>query len=315
MKKRLLCGREFTKDELWDVKETVEMFPGLSRTEIAKTICENLNWVTPRGTYKVSSASQLLEKMENKGYFKLPEKKLVTSTRKLKPVMITSRTDPEEEITGSISDLWPIRVEMAIKKDEKDLWNEYVERYHTLGFKRTFGARQRYFIVSRAGDKKKYLGCLNFSSAAWSLAPREEYIGWSDDDKVQRLNGIINNSRFLVFPWVKVRNLGSKSLSIIARQIRDDWQKRFHYKPVLMETFVDEHDHQGTSYRAANWKMLGITKGRGRMSKRTDHLMSTPKYIFVYPLIEDFRDYLLGKHPEWEVGNYSRRNGDELPEW
>lgn len=310
METRLLCGREFTKDELWEVKETVEMFPGLSRTEIAKTICEHLNWVTPRGTYKVSSASQLLEKMEDSGYFTLPKKRKVSIKRKLKPIRITSRTKPPQEITGNVRDIEPIRVEMVLNKEEKDLWNEYVERYHALGFKRTFGARQRYFIVSRAQEKKTYLGCLNFSSAAWSLGPREKWIGWSDTDKVKRLNGIINNSRFLIFPWVKVRNLGSKSLSIIARQIQDDWQKRFHYKPVLMETFVDEQGYQGTSYKAANWRFLGITTGRGRLSKRTDHLMSTPKLIFVYPLVEDFREYLLGNRPDWEVGNYNQKNAE-----
>lgn len=288
----LINGRVFTAQELQEIEETVRLFPRLSRKELAKTICEHLWWVTPNGQYKTASCLQLLEKLEARGAFVLPEKK-DTSRFRGEKIILGAETEARSEIAGSVGDFAPIELEPVRSKEGIRLWNEYVERYHVLGYKRPFGAHQRYFIVTR-GKEKQRLGCMLFAASAWALAARDEWIGWTEADRSQRLHLIVNNTRFLIFPWVHIRNLASKALSLAARRIRLDWQARYGYRPVLLETFVDEKLYQGTCYQAANWVSLGQTAGRGRMDRYHQH-PSSPKRIYMYPLRRDFRAILCGE--------------------
>ncbi|MGI6596417.1 MAG: DUF4338 domain-containing protein [bacterium] len=288
----LLCGRWFTEQELEDVKYIVRMFPNLSRHELANTICEGLSWVLPNGNYKIESCYQLLEKLEKQSEIVLPQKREYISSGepKIKP---GPRTKPRPDIKGSVSDIAPIELEAVLSRDKRHLWDEYVERYHILGYRRPFGAHQRYFIRSGIEPKER-LGCLLFSASAWALAERDKWIGWEKEDRSQRLHLIVNNSRFLIFPWVKVKNLASKALSLAARQVPLDWLDRYGFEPVLLETFVDAALYQGTCYQAANWIYVGETAGRGRMDRYKEY-PSSPKKIYMYPLRPDFRDILLGK--------------------
>ncbi|MFU8793846.1 MAG: Druantia anti-phage system protein DruA, partial [Dethiobacteria bacterium] len=138
------------------------------------------------------------------------------------------------------------------------------------------------------------LGCLLFAASAWALLPRDEWIGWTKTDRSLRLNLIVNNTRFLIFPWVRIKNLASKVLSLAVKRIGDDWQKRYGYRPLLLETFVDPEKYPGTSYRAANWTYLGQTKGRGRMDRYKKRAL-TRKDIYVYSLRADFHSLLKGE--------------------
>jgi hypothetical protein len=195
-------------------------------------------------------------------------------------------------IFGGVWQYAPITLEAVRGQAEIRLWNSFIERYHILGYKRPFGAHQRYFIWSGTEPKQR-LGCMLFSASAWALSERDNWIGWGKDDRSKRLHLVVNNTRFLIFPWVKVKNLASHSLSLAARQVPIDFQERYGYAPVLLETFVDMERYDGTCYRAANWLCLGQTTGRGRMDRYMEYL-SSPKYIFVYPLVHDFRKHLCG---------------------
>lgn len=288
----LLCGRYFNLQELLEIQATVQMFPKLSRHELTKTICENLDWITPGGQHKIASCMQLLEKLEGQGLVSLPPKRK-PGRQSRKKISFGPRTAPAPPIEGSLKDLEPLTVVPVKAKTGAMLWNEYVHRYHTLGYKIPFGAHQRYFVVSGNGQK---LGCLLFAAAAWALAQRDEWIGWSEVDRSLRLNLIVNNSRFLILPWVKIKNLASKVLSLTAKRIRDDWQERYGYSPVLLETFVDPTKYRGTCYRAANWHFLGRTAGRGRMDRYSKRPL-TRKHIYAYPLVADFRAHLKGEKP------------------
>jgi len=128
-----------------------------------------------------------------------------------------------------------------------------------------------------------------FAASAWALADRDHWIGWNEADRSQRLHLIVNNTRFLIFPWVKVKNLASKALSLAVRQVPIDWQERYGFTPVLLETFVDIAQYQGTCYKAANWMLLGETSGRGRMDRYTQYLSST-KHIYVYAVFEELTE-------------------------
>ena len=292
----LLCGREFSFQELEDIRVTVRMFSRLSRKELAFTICENLEWYAPNGRLKVEACLELLAKLETLGILRLPELRK-TFKGPEKSVIPGTRTNPEAPLVGTVSIFEPIELEAVRKSDDTHLWNEYIQRYHVLGYKRPFGAHQRYFIISRTPSGNRRLGCLLFAASAWALADRDRWIGWNEADRSQRLHLIVNNTRFLIFPWVNAKNLASKALSLAVKRIGQDWQERYGYKPVLLETFVDLEKYRGTCYQAANWIEIGQTVGRGRMDRHTEYL-SSPKKIFVYPLAKDFRRLLIVKYEQ-----------------
>ena len=294
--KVVLCGRFFNLQELLEIQETVRMFPKLSRYELANTLCENLEWLTPTGKYKIDSCLELLGKLESRGLIQLPAK-LRSGGKPDEPVSLTSKTAPLAGIAGDLSLVLPLKLEPVRSRERIKLWNEYVERYHPLGYKRPFGVHQRYFVFSRDNVP---LVCILFAASAWALAPRDEWIGWSKQDRSLRLNLVVNNSRFLIFPWVRLKNLATKALSLVSKRIRADWQDRYGYQPVLLETFVEKEKYTGACYRA-NWIYLGETVGRGRMN-RTNKPELPVKLIFMYPLVKNFRDYLLGKCPDGGVG-------------
>lgn len=285
----LLFGRDFTAQDLWIVTETVRRFPRLSQTELAHTICENLQWVTPNGRNKIESCIQLLEKLNSEGRIQLPKKRSPGNQTSRRAIP-TSQTDAPANINCNLADVG-VELQPVLYRSEIRLWNQYVERYHTLGYRQPFGAHQRYFILSDGGS---FLGCILFSASAWALAVRDQWVGWTQADRSKRLHLVVNNTRFLIFPWVKIKNLASKSLSLAVKRIRSDWQERYNYQPVLLETFVDTEKYLGTCYRAANWIYLGETAGRGRMDRHTRRELSI-KQIYVYPLRHDFRAILCGE--------------------
>jgi hypothetical protein len=175
---------------------------------------------------------------------------------------------------------------VATRKDAR-LWKEYIHRYHYLGYRPLAGAQLRYFIQSPIG----LLGALSFSAAAWKIAPRDQWIGWNDTQRRQNLQLIVGNSRFLIFPWVKSKNLASKILALAARQLPADWQLKHGYSPVLLETFVETQRFSGTCYKAAGWIYVGQTQGRGKCDRYNQSWLPR-KDILLYPLCIDFRQKL-----------------------
>ncbi|HEV2732321.1 MAG TPA: DUF4338 domain-containing protein [Terriglobales bacterium] len=287
-----LSGREFTAQEIQDLQETVRVFRRLSWKELVRTICEHLDWVTPAGRYKLDSCAKALVKLEARGLVKLPARRAYQ--RNDPAIVPRPETAPENEIVGTVREVAPVEVQPVGGKEAIQLWNEYIERYHPLGYKRPFGAHQRYFLVGARGRR---LGCLLFASSAWALRERDRWIGWTERDRAQRLNWVVANTRLLIFPWVRVKNLASKALSLAAQRIGRDWEERYGYEPVLLETFVEVERYRGTCYRAANWICLGVTQGRGRMD-RYNRYPSTARAIYVYPLVENFRSFLQGRNNE-----------------
>jgi hypothetical protein len=280
------CGREISVSEIEEIEETVATFCRLSRTELAMTVCEHLGWYSATGSPKVDACMKLLEKLESQGVLSLPQKHAVLPCEQKIPYP-TERTGPQPEIECNLSDLEGVRLELVREREETELWNEYVHRYHYLGYKQPFGCFARYFVESERGR----LGCLLFSGAAKALGERDRWIGWSKSSRLRNLGLVVNNTRFVIFPWTKVKNLASHVLGRAARRVGDDWRERWSYRPVLLETFVDPRYFDGTCYRAANWQYLGMTTGEGLVRKGKSYTTS-PKMIFVKPLADDFRTVL-----------------------
>lgn len=282
------CGREITCQQLDEIQETVGLFPSLSRTELTATISEHLGWVTLTGSNKLDACMKLLEKLECKGLIRLPAKQeQYRRNRSQRPITLTSRTDRRADITGDLKDIGQVRVEVVTDKESTGLWNEYVSRYHYLGYKQPFGYFLRYFVESEQG----LLGCMLFAGAAKALGVRDRWIGWAKQHRLRNLAWVINNSRFLIFPWVGLKNLASHVLGQVDRRIKDDWQQRWGYSPVLVETFIDPGHFAGSCYKAANWQYLGMTTGEGLVRKGKRYRTS-PKMIFVKPLVKEFRSLL-----------------------
>jgi len=297
------CGREITPADLRHAREVVELCAGLSREELAHTLCEHWGWMTASGAHKVQACMKLLEKLEGEGLIRLPEKQGGKQGGQKGPrlcVCVTGRTDPPPcEISGKLSDVGSVRLVMASSPEAKGLWNEYVQRYHYLGHKKPFGFRRRYFVESEQGR----LGCVLLAGSAKSLGVRDRWIGWSASQRLRNLPWVVNNTRFLLFPWVRVRHLASHVLGQLARRVRGDWDEAWGFQPLLLETFVDPALYSGVSYRAAGWRFLGMTTGEG-LRRPGRSYRTTPKAIYVRPLVPDFREQLCSETLEGrrEVG-------------
>jgi hypothetical protein len=164
-------------------------------------------------------------------------------------------------------------------------------RHHYLGFRVPFGASLRYLIQIRTAQGPTVAGGLQFSSPAWRVEVRDQWIGWEERSRQKGLQRIVSNSRFLILPSVQVKGLASHVLSLASRQLTKDWYARYRVRPVLLETFVEQNRYRGTCYRAANWICLGQTRGRGRMDRHHQHRQPV-KSVWVYPLDKRFRQIL-----------------------
>lgn len=281
-----ICGKPFSKYDLEKVREIITEHPTLNRQNLSRIICKEFNWVSANGRLKEMSCRVAMLKLYRTGLIQLPApQKKSNNGSKLK---ITSVSDPQFPIEEEIRKLEQIEIKEVKTSKESRLWNELIERYHYLGYTPLAGAQIRYLIYCRQG----LLGAVSFSASAWKVAPRDKWIGWDHKVREKNLHLIINNSRYLILPWVKVKHLASKVLGLCARQIRSDWKKRYNYEPVLLETFVEKNRFKGTCYKAANWIYVGQTQGRGKKDVHNEYKLPI-KDIWMYPLVKGFRKELL----------------------
>lgn len=286
------AGRCFSSDEVALMRQATCDYAQLGITEIARTLCEWLDWKRPNGRLKNHECRLLLERLEQQGVLTLPALRRC-GRRGPRTVTPDSRSDAQTPIQCRLADLKPLRLTL-IEDSNSALWRQFIERYHYLGCRVPVGAHLRYFVYSAPGQ---ILACLLWTSAAWKMAARDRWIGWTSGQRAPNLPYVVNNSRFLILPWVQVKNLASAILARSARQLPQDWLRHYGYTPLLLETLVDLTRFNGTCYRAANWIALGQTTGRGRMD--THHTTkATLKQIFVFPLQRRVQQRLCATPPE-----------------
>jgi len=280
------CGRDFTDEEFQIMRRIITEDPKRNRAQISRIVCKELNWYKHDGGLKEMSCRVAMLRMQEDGLFKLP-----SSRKKVKKwkshIQNTPATDPQSPIDMAVHSLPDLRLELVANKTQSALWNEYIHRYHYLGFKTLPGAQLRYMVYS----KEKLLALLGFGAAAWKVAPRDKFITWDVAQRQSRLHLITNNSRYLILPWIKIKNLASKVLALTAKRLPDDWSVRYGYRPVLLETFVEINRFHGTCYKAANWIHVGCTQGRGKLDRFKEAKLPK-KNIFLYPLSPSFKQIL-----------------------
>lgn len=283
------CGREFSAQEVAEVCATVAWLPGLARRELAATLCEHLGWVTLTGTAKIDACLEFLKRLQAAGLLVLPTPKPSPRRRSMPPRAVVEPLVEESPVDCTLSALAPVRLEVIRDTALATHWDDLMARWHPLGFQGAFGYRLRYFIT--AGELR--LGCVLLSGAARAVAVRDAWIGWTAQARRQNLPRVLNNSRFLIFPHVRVPHLASQVLGQLARRARADWLEHWGFEPLLLESFVDPRHHAGTCYRAAGWQWLGETSGRG-LARPGRSYHSTPRQVWVKPLGSDGRDRLCG---------------------
>jgi hypothetical protein len=284
------CSRH---SEIAVICEVVASCGGLSRKELANTIGELLGWRRANGSLKEPECLQLLERLEGQGVLVLPAKR---QTRPIGSITSIPRTEAGEEgvtLSGPLEAFAPVSVERVSSAGARQRFRELVDRHHPLGYKVPFGAHLEYLVwIQRPAPA--VAGCLQFSSAAWRIQARDRWIGWDDATRARGLQQVVNNSRFLLLPWVQIKNLASATLAQALRCLRADWQTQYGVMPLLVETFVDAARYSGGCYRAANWMELGQTSGRGRDDRQHRLHGAQPKRVFVYRLRRDAQARLRG---------------------
>lgn len=280
-------GEWVEEAELKVIREVVGSCRGLSRMELAATVCELLGWQRRSGSLKARECREFLEKLEGQGRLMLPEKRAGRPVGRATQVPMTEQGERRELLAGTARDVGKIELKRVQTESDRGLFRELLGRYHYVGHAVPFGAHLRYLVLGRQ-PAETVLGCVQFSSAAWRLAVRDRWIGWDEAARTRRLAHVVSNSRYLLLPWVQVKNLASRVLAVAVRQLAEDWPRVYGVAPWLVETLVDPSRYRGSCYRGANWIELGLTRGGSRtdrLAKRQGSL--APKTVLVYPLVRD----------------------------
>lgn len=291
-----LPNRIITSLEVEFIQRLIQDNPSWCRTRLSQAICHYWNWYTPKGQIKDMACRDLLRRLEKRELISLPEslsrKYSAHSIPKRKSVSIRTPKLWNEFSTlvldCDISEITPIQIELAHAGWNKAVFSYLLAEYHYLGYKQHVGEHLKYLIYNRQGQ---VISCLLFGSAAWSCEDRDKYIAWKTEVRKQNLHLLTNNMRFLILPWIRVKNLASHILSTISKRIQEDWYNRYGHWIYLLETFVEKGRFQGTCYQAANWICVGQTKGRSR-NDRYNQIVVPIKDIYLYPLVRNFKERL-----------------------
>ena len=286
MNRQKQIKRTLSKPEAVEyVRRLVEEEESFSRTELAEFVCEQFGFQDPRGQNQLSGCLKGLRELEAKGWFQLPPPE--TQKGRPSPRRLSEPVPAAQGVAEEVGEVDGLELILVEKESQMRIWNELMIREHPQGAGPLVGRQVRYLIGSGHG----WLGAFGFAAPALQLADRDRWIGWDAEQRRAHLHAVVGLSRFLIRPSVQCRNLASRLLSMSLERLVEDFQRRYHYRPWLVESFVDRSRFSGACYRAANWILVGQTQGRGRQDRYSKH-EKTIKDIYVYPLERDFRDRL-----------------------
>jgi hypothetical protein len=280
-------GRDITPGDLAQIQRLIAQNPQWSRRRLSEVLAQRWQWYAASGQLKDMAARTLLLKLQDRGRITLPPRRRAPVKRRPDPGPDLFDCRPPEPVVAGLSTLRPLRIQVVgPRQPDYHVFERYLARHHYLGHRGPVGENIGYLIRSCTGVD---LACLLFGAAAWQCAPRDRWIGWTQEQRAQGLSWIANNSRFLILPWVRVAHLASHLLGQVAGRIAGDWQQRYGHPLYLLESFVQQDRFRGTCYQAANWVRVGQTTGRTRQSQRhRDNEVHAPvKDIYLYALGSD----------------------------
>ena len=278
-------GRDFTEDEMALLRALIDGPARLTRRALSMEFCRRIGWLKPDGGLKDMMARVTMLAMHRDGLIELPPPRWQRG--RPKPIVFGPDTEPPLfPVPTTLDEVRPLEIRPVVHSTrEGRLWNEFVARYHYLGYKTLVGAQMRYAVHDRNGWPVALLG---FSTAAWKLAPRDNFIGWTPEKREKNLHLVVDNPRFLILPWIEIPNLGSHILALVRQRLPEDWTERYNTTPLLIETFVETPRYTGAVYRASGWIRVGTTQGRGRYDTHTKRAQPK-KDIWLRPLRKDWQ--------------------------
>jgi hypothetical protein len=311
--KHRYIGIYFSARQIQTIREFIDANPQWTRQRLALEVCTRFNLYQPNGKMRAMTVVDILKRMD------------MDNLIVLRPCMQSKRREcapggaPQVSIVASKTmelnprDLGELRIVIVREHQDAELWNAIIREHHYIKSYRLFGPQLRYLVYGVVKTASQRLGedlpcreacpgseqpsdqillaALGFASSAWQLASREAFIGWTEQQRVANLRYVVSNARFLILPWIKFPNLASRILGTIVRRLPRDWEDRYHYRPALLETFVQLDRFTGTCYKAANWIRLGTTDGYSLYGKKQKEQVPS-KAVFVYPLTRKFREIL-----------------------
>jgi len=286
-----LQGRTLSSDDLTMVRALIAQHPDWHRTALSRHLCQLWNWRNGAGRLKDMAARPLLLKLQARGLIELPPPQSRTARPCARapgffqPELLPANPLPIEQ---PLPALQPVRLELAGSLELRRRVGQLLANYHYRGFNGAVGENVQYLAQDARG---RDLAVMVFGAAAWKVAVRDRFIGWSLPQRQRHLGAIVNQQRFLILPWVRVAHLASHLLALATRRLTADWQARYGHRVWLVETFVELDRFAGTAYKAAGWLELGQTTGRTRQDRQ--HTLQSPrKSVWVRPLHPAFRQHL-----------------------
>ena len=259
----------------------------MSRRKLSAQLCEAWQWKQANGTLCDMVCRGLLLMLHRAGEIELPAIRQISLNpflRREKPQPVSIDATP---VSGSLADIRPISLQQVRRTSDEPLFNSLIEQHHYLSYEQPVGEHLKYLV--RAQDRP--IACMAWSSAPRHLGSRDRHIGWSAETRRRNIRFVAYNTRFLILPWVEIPHLASHILGRIVSSLSNDWEQLYGHPVYFAETFIDPGRFRGTCYRAANWKLLGLTTGRGKdsTSKRPNRSI---KEVLGYPLTPRFRELL-----------------------
>jgi hypothetical protein len=280
-------GRVVTAQDLVFIRELIAQNPGLSRRGLSAQLCQAWQWKQANGVLCDMVCRGLLLILHRAGEIELPAVRQIS----LNPFVQRTRPAPvpvdQTPLIGAVRELKPITLHQVRRTAEEPLFNSLIEHHHYLGYEQPVGEQLKYLIRAQG----RPIACLAWSSAPRHLGSRDRYVGWSAQARRRNIRLVAYNTRFLILPWIRVPHLASHILGQVANRLSRDWERAYGHPVYFAETFIDPGRFRGTCYRAANWRFLGLTTGRGKAStsKRPNRSI---KEVLGYPLTPRFRELL-----------------------
>jgi hypothetical protein len=278
--------RVITDDDIVFIRRLISDHPGASRKALSRKLCEAWNWVQANGALRDMVCRGLMPMLHREGLIELPPARpsVFDLIKRGPPALVSVDEAP---LQMSLAELGPLEVRQVRRMPEEALFNSLLQQHHYLGYTQPVGEHLKYLVFARG----RPVACLAWSSAPRHLGSRDRFIGWDKQARLKNIALLAYNTRFLILPWVTVPHLASNILGRMTRVLSAEWQRVYAHPIYFVETFIDPQRFRGTCYRAANWKLLGQTTGRGK-DDRANKVNRSIKQVLGYPLVKDFRSRL-----------------------
>jgi Domain of unknown function (DUF4338) len=280
-------GRVVTAEDILYIRELIAAHPRASRRRLSEKLCEAWQWRQANGALRDMVCRGLLLMLDRAGHIQLPAVKFVPHNPFVERVRPEPMPVDATPILGPLAELRPVEIEQVRRTDHERLFNSLMEQHHYLAYEQPVGEHLKFLVWAQG----RPIACLAWSSAPRQLGSRDRYIGWSAEARRRNIRFLAYNTRYLILPWVRVPHLASHILSRMASQLSPEWERMYDHPMYFAETFIDPTRFRGTCYRAANWKFLGLTTGRGK----NDHTYKPNrpiKEVLGLPLTPRFRELL-----------------------